>query len=1234
MFEPHCVRIKTLYPAFLSSGALYLPKKLSMKLFSLLSFLIFTSTILTAQAVWRPVDESDIINKSLKEREIIPEAYSIFALDAKKLNANLKDAPSRENKNASQNVLGLPLPDGQIARFIVHESPCMSPVLSKKYPSIKSYRAESLDHKYDQARIDMGPMGFHAVIYTLEGTVYIDPYFRDPDQYYISYFVRDHHPDLSGYSAGCGVEDYLQTIYEEEQNTGIQESRVINKSSAPEVELRKYRLAVATTGEWGQIFGTKENVLARIVTGVNRLNMIFENEIATTFELVDNNDEIIFLDPATDPYVDANLGRSLIGQNSIAINNVIGQSAYDIGHIFTIRCTDGVAGIAALGSVCLLNKGNGVSCVGNTNISFFMVNTTAHEIGHQFNGGHSWSNCPSAMGQLSPGTAWEPGSGSTVLSYAGICGSQNIVSTNDDYFHVGNLQQFLNFARTTGSCAEEIPSGNHEPEIQLVDGDGLTIPIATPFELDGIATDEDGDILTYNWEQMDIGPTSPLGEPMGNAPSFRSFPPSTESLRLFPSLPGIIGGIGSNREVLPLYTRDLTFRFTVRDNHPGAGITVWEEVEFKATDTAGPFRVTSPNSLTFTSVNQPLTIEWDVANTDNELVNCQNVDIYFSVDNGKSFEYLLAENTPNDGEETVVIPNILTDEGKIKVKASNNIFFQFNRSNIIVREPAEPGFFIDLGERSVDACLPDVVEIAVRGTSFQAFDTPVNLELLNAPAGIMYEFVDNPMPPSGETILRLDLSQLEFSESYELTVEGTASNADTITQKLSLNVTGTSFNDLVLKGPDSGLDNVRQIPVFSWSEAANAENYTLEIATNPSFGSSNVVSESFIPDTSFIPQIVLDNSELYYWRILSNNSCVTTPSEVRTFGTASLDCKEYTSDNLPRNISFSGKVSVEGIIRVFDVGEVADVNINRIRGQHSDVFQLTGTLVSPSGTEVTMFDRNCFAATDFNIGFDNDSPTDFKCPLNSGIVMKPNGGDLSVLEGEAIDGDWIFRIDDNEGGEGGQFTEFDLEICASFDLEEPFIINNNTLEVPTGLSARIFDDQLLVGDNDNSADELIYTLVEAPVSGDLFLNGEAISLGDQFSQTMLNNGELRYIHLGDEEGTDGFRFTVVDGTGGWLDLTDFNILIADDIISSSEELTQSPVFEVFPNPARESVFIRCSESLESYRLEILGLDGRKLLTSELRASKQLDISMLENGLYMLAISNENYQQLIKLSIQK
>jgi hypothetical protein len=332
-----------------------------------------------------------------------------------------------------------------------------------------------------------------------------------------------------------------------------------------------------------------------MVEAVNRLNSVFEVEIAVRLVLIDNNDDIIFLDAATDGYTNGDTG-AMIGENQQITNSFIGAGNYDMGHVF--GTTSSFSGLAQLGAVCNNNsKARAVSLDNSPVGDAFVIETVAHEMGHQFGGAHTFNSCHN----VSPGDGYEPGGGTTILSYAGICANplNNLQSFPDDYYHVHSLDQMITFSRFSGGdeCPVETPTGNNEPTAEIPLEGGFFIPISTPFLLTGIGTDPDGDQLFYCWEQYDIGPENSVpGSPVGNSPLFRSWEPNTSPTRVFPRMQNIVNNISNNAEVLPTYSRDLTFRFTVRDKKAGGGGTVWDQIAFESTDQAGPFLVTYPNN--------------------------------------------------------------------------------------------------------------------------------------------------------------------------------------------------------------------------------------------------------------------------------------------------------------------------------------------------------------------------------------------------------------------------------------------------------------------------------------------------------------------------------------------------------------------------------------------------------------------------------------------------------------
>jgi len=1198
------------------------------------------------QNVWKNIEENQLTSKSNSDRSIVPDKLACFQLEYHKLVKNLKKAPLSTDPNRLENGvdLDLPFPDGSIRSFTFFESSTMSEKLAAKFPNIKSYTGICNSDPAIQSKIDFGYSGFHAVIITSNGSIYVDPYYNDFDESYMSYYIKDHKPNADQANFVCGHEDHVHSQAKNTDDSNIVNQRNLKRKSLPVIKTT-YRMALACTGRWGSQQGTVTQVMSKFNTAVNRFNIIYENEVGINFQLIDDNDKLIFFND-TEPYINVDRGRDLIGENRAVVNATVGSESYDIGHVFTVRCTDGVGGIAALNSVCNPNKAAGVSCIGNAFVDRFVIGTAAHEVGHQFGATHVMNNCNEndmsespVNNNITPGTAWEPGSGSTIMSYVGGCSqNNNVQSEADSYYNAGNIEQIYFHINNTDCGVEEMTNSN-TPEIQTpIFGDGLVIPLVTPFELDGNATDSDGDNLTYNWDQHDTGPISITGSPILNAPSFRSLPPSESSLRIFPNRADLLAGRQNRFEVLPTYERDFTFLFTVRDNHLGAGSTVSEEIKFKSTDTAGPFRVTTPSSLEFVAAGQNYEVKWDVANTDNAIVDCQFVNIFLSTNGGVDFDQVLSLDTPNDGSETIVIPNIITDNARIKVKASNNIFFNVSRSELIIREPTEPGFFVTLSDNIFDVCLPNSVEIDLAGTSFLDFENPVDLDITEGlPEGANFSFTENPMSPDGTSKLEIDLSDIESTNSYEITLRAIAENADTLYRVIKLNLTGSDLTDLDLVSPDSGASGINGSQIFTWNKSTNAELYKIEISENPLFGTTNFYEFSDIIDTSFLPPVVLENSKLYYWKITGSNICNDGYSSgIRTLGTATLNCKVYESTDLPKNISASAETSVNSEIEIFDVGDIADVNVTKISGLHGRPRDLRASLISPIGTKVVLFDRECSSGSNFNLGIDSDAPIEFSCPLNSGQTMTPEAEDLALFNSEDIEGKWSLLLEDTKLGEGGQFQEFTLELCANGVFDAPFLVNNQILFIKTGETKRIVRNELLSEDSNNGPHQLTYTLVTPPTKGNLLISGVPIGLGGQFTQGNLDDGVVRYEHLGSENETDSFVFTVIDNEGGWIDLTQFDINIDENNTTSTEEIiTDKSQFAIYPNPTNNLLYIfNNKQDNKNWNMELISLDGKTIATQKFSNKTSINVRGMNEGLYFVVLRNESGLITYKVQVTK
>ena len=625
--------------------------------------------------LWQDVDAKLRANFSAQKQQ---QSHRSLKLDVELLRTILRRAPQeslRSNKD-EHITLDLPAPDGGFMRFNIEDSPVMEKALADRYPEIKTYRGQGIDDPTAITRFDWTPFGFHAIILSTRGTILIEPESRGDLVNYVAYFQ-----DQSTGSFQCDVDTAEQEAAIEEQHKSLKQPRAIQSNVFSGNALRTYRLAVAATAEYTQTYGsgTVSGALAAITTTMNLVNAIYEREVAVRMVLIANEDSIIFTDTTTDGYT-SDSTTSLISQNESKLDSVIGAENYDIGHVFDGRFLSGGfswQGVGSIGSVCRAGfKGRGVSIMRSLQpFNLFAVYNVAHEMGHQFGATHTFNATTATCGpERSPSTAYEPATGSTIMGYRLACGAESLNST-DTYFHLASLEQITNYTTVgLGNCGSSQPTGNNTPTVDA--GASYNIPSQTPFQLTATASDPDGDNLTYSWEEFDLGTASPPHTDDGTRPLFRSFNPTTVPARTFPRLLDILSGIPTFGETLPTTTRTMNFKVTVRDNRSNGGAANSDDMQLNVSSGAGPFTVNKPSSWNTSSTQ---TVTWDVANTNNTPVSCTNVKISLSVDGGLNYPITLANSTPNDGSETITVPGTPFPEGRIKVEAVGNVFFNISQ---------------------------------------------------------------------------------------------------------------------------------------------------------------------------------------------------------------------------------------------------------------------------------------------------------------------------------------------------------------------------------------------------------------------------------------------------------------------------------------------------------------------------------------------------------------------------
>jgi hypothetical protein len=633
---------------------------------------------------WKDIAELSL-PKPGKEAVLLPEKFRLLELDVEQLATSLSKLPANFSKDTDKPTMEieLPLPNGRSEKFVIFSDPIMHPDLAKQFPEIQTFAGRGIDDPTATIRMDLSPHGFNAqILSSKKGSIYISPVAMGDNRHNISYFKKD--------SKQAGDWKCLSDEHGPEHRVSDFNNREMVGNCG---NRREYRLALACTGEYATFCGgTVALALAAMNTSMNRVNGVFERDCAIRMNIIANNNLIVFLDAATDGYTNSD-GNAMLGENQTRIDGIIGSANYDIGHVFST----GGGGIANFSAPCNnAIKANGVTGSGSPIGDAFDIDYVAHEMGHQFTGGHTWnsigvSNC--SADQFSAGNAFEPGSGSTIMSYAGICSPVDVQPHSDDYFHATSLQQIVTYAQSgTGStCGTLVAVANSLPTVNA--GADFTIPAGTAFKLTASGSDPDGNTLRYCWEQMDNQPINhPPASTATVGPVFRSFNPTTSPTRFFPSLPVILdNSLPSTWEVLPSVARTLNFRVTGRDYVAGGGCTDEDDMVVTVAGTAGPFVVTGigvDGTCLYAGDNTNVT--WNVANTTAAPVSCANVDIWLSLDGGQNFTVLLAGNTPNDGVHGVNIPvSAITTMGRIMVMASNNIFFDINGSDIRIDCPLD-----------------------------------------------------------------------------------------------------------------------------------------------------------------------------------------------------------------------------------------------------------------------------------------------------------------------------------------------------------------------------------------------------------------------------------------------------------------------------------------------------------------------------------------------------------------
>ena len=1189
---------------------------------------------------WKEIPLEAVSIPAGVERPVEPDAYFVYETDFDAVFQYLSQAPREFTPNGKARPLhfSVPMANGEITTFAINESVIVGERVYQQYPDIRSFSGYALRDPDTRIKITLSPYwGFQGTIRRGDkGMEFIEQIYRHQTSLYMVYDqkafpAKYFHPELQTSPDFVELpEDYEHARHNDIPAT-VSEPQPEERGEqlADPVTLKLYRFACATTGEFGQDHGgTIASLLPAMVNYVSQLNAIYEPELAIRLTLIDNVESILFTNPATDPYT-GTLVPGWRQQNPEAMIQTIGFDQYDIGHVFARYIEGPILGQATLSSCCTDFKGMGCSGGYQNIYGVPFLNTIGHEIGHQWSALHTWNHCAALDNpESTPGgnMACEPGSGTTIMSYAGACGAPDDISggTLGLYYNICSLNQIKQFL-TTGAgatCGTTVVADNRPPSVEILTAQNLTIPISTPFVVKCIGTDPDGDNLSYCWEQADIGPSLPLGQSSLNSPLFRSYPPTTSPERTFPRIQSIALNQATPSELLPTYTRNMKFAITVRDDRMGGGGVVIDTLFMKSSAAAGPFRVSYPNNSAATwKVGEYQTVTWSVANTDVAPVNCKTVNIKLSTDAGITYPITLATNQPNTGSACVAVPNNIGNTNRIRVEAADHIFFDISNANFKIEAPASPGFGVCVAPSVQQACVPGLWSVPVSNNAWSGFAENVTYNVDGLPAGAVASFSANPVVAGTDVMMNVDFDGAAEG-TYDLKVIATAGTlADTAT--VTVTVVSNNFSGFAITTPANGSSGVSQSPNLQWNTVTDANSYQVQVATNPSFAPGTIIYEQ--NNVSAGNQIVnagLAKGTLYYWRVRPVTDCGGGAwSDVFVFATQVDACATYHAEDLPKIISSSNTNPVESVINISGAGAVSDVNVKNIQLQHNAFNQLEVRLVPPSGGNgVLLFKNRCgLSSLNMDAGFDDAAgTTTFPCPAINGVTIKPNGL-LSDINGQSGSGAWKLWIKDSEIGSGGSISAFSLEVCSAAALNAPYIVNNNTLSLQGGTNASISGTLLKSEDADDPANELVYTLISVPANGVLDLTGwGTLQVGDQFTQAQIDAGALRFFDYGGSGAAQNFHFAVSDGNGGMV----AGVFQIAAVVAANDLFSQT-AFSLSPNPAADQVRLDFGSGLKSDAAvtiqDAAGRALRQLTVASGTANRTIHLQGLSAGAYFVTV---------------
>lgn len=873
------------------------------------------------------------------------------------------------NIGFAQDSLFFSSPNGISTHLILENSGVLPYDLQTKFPTIKAYKARNIFFPKTDFRIQ----NFNGQweIYMIKGDS-VSKVLKNKEGIWEKEIQDDFNEKLNCFTNAKNNEKNLTK----------------SSYSLPDDTLRIYRLAISTTGEFSDFHGgNMPKVLSVLVGMVNLINAVFERDLGVRFTLVNQSDDLIFQYANADPFTQGNESS----QNQQLLDRLIGNDHYDIGHV--VGGLKSVS-IGKVGSICQKGeKGMGVSTSLIPEGVSFVFDYFSHELAHQLGGNHTF-NSVICNNQRNPQTAWEPGSGISILGYPGLCASDNLASHVLPHFHSGSMEEIGNLliSKDYKNCGVKLPF--KRSKLGVVDIADYDLPRNTPFFLDPVM-DNFGE--WFSWESIDLGDPLPLNAIKGSSPNIPMIPLKNKALRYFPAIDSLVKSTFEPGFVLADYDRNINLRLTRRD----VSKLDWHSFSLRVNSNSGPLTVIFPKEDLVNEGDSPIVVEWNPANTFLPPVAADKVDIFLvDIFNPDTIIYL-QRNVPNLGRISVYLPLYLPQSTyKIGVKGTNKLFFNLSQGKIKFQKKEavflNPGFKIPLF-----TCGNEINFNWDLSTLPKTF-FPLTLKLKDI-SGWKFSWNDKVLlEPENISFQALGLSERPVSNIYGTTLTILSSN-----KELNFPIEWVAYPKKEIK-----IENITPVhkaeifdlnPLFSWKSDVKADWYQVEISDNTKF---DILLDSMVTteNATFSP-VKFESGKQYFWRVkYVNILCGKFNSEVFSFTVANSICHDWNSiDSIRLNqIPFrQSSLIIEKKGTITDISELW-VNLNISNWERVKIY-----LKAPSGKRIQLdFPFNCLKTGQWQYLKFTKNNTDVKPCLMVDTLVIPNSYIFKELNGELINGLW------------------------------------------------------------------------------------------------------------------------------------------------------------------------------------------------------------------------------------